>query len=141
MNKLKILVVDDVPLNLEFMDGVFSKDYEVIKASNGIDALMMLEKSLPDLILLDVMMPNMNGYAFCKQIKRDIKTSTIPVLMITSLREEKDKLNAIESGADDFMTKPVDIKKLRSRVKSLLEARKHDNTESVPSNINVYKVF
>lgn len=141
MNKLKILVVDDVPLNLEFMEGVFSKDYEVIKASNGIDALIMVEKSLPDLILLDVMMPNMNGYAFCKQIKSDIKTRTIPVLMITSLREEKDKLNAIESGADDFMTKPVDIKILRSRVKSLFEARKHDNTESAPSNINIYKVF
>jgi DNA-binding response OmpR family regulator len=141
MNKLKILVVDDEPLNLELMEGVFSKDYEVFKASNGIDALIMVEKTLPDLIILDVMMPNMNGYEFCRHIKRDIKTRTIPVLMITSLKEEKDKLNAIESGADDFLSKPVDINKLRSRVKSLIEAKKHDKTNSDPSNINIYKVF
>ena len=141
MNKPKILVVDDEPLNLEFMDGVLSKDYEVIKASNGIDASIMVEKTLPDLIILDVMMPNMNGYAFCRQIKSDIKTRKLPVLMITALREEKDKLNAIESGADDFLSKPVDINKLRLRVKSLLDARKLDITDPAPSNINIYKVF
>jgi DNA-binding response OmpR family regulator len=142
MNKPKILVVDDEPLNLELMEGVFSMDYDVIKASNGIGASILVEKTLPDLIILDVMMPNMNGYAFCRQIKTDIKTRTIPVLMITSLREEKDKLNAIESGADDFLSKPVDINKLRLRVKSLLETRKkHDNTDSAQSNINIYKVF
>lgn len=139
MNKPKILVVDDEPLNHELMEGILSKDYEVIKASNGIDASIILEKNLPDLIILDVMMPNMNGYAFCRQIKNDIKTRTIPVLMITALREDKDKINAIESGADDFLSKPVDINKLRSSVKSLLHARGQDNTG--PSNINVYKVF
>jgi len=141
MNKPKILVVDDEPLNLELMDGVLSKDYEVIKASNGIDASIMVEKTLPDLIILDVMMPNMNGYAFCRQIKSDIRTRKLPVLMITALREEKDKLNAIESGADDFLSKPVDINKLRLRVKSLLDARKLDITDPAPSNINIYKVF
>lgn len=141
MNKPKILVVDDEPLNLEFMEGVLSNDYEVIKASNGIDASIMVEKSFPDLIILDVMMPNMNGYAFCRQIKSDLKTRTIPVLMITALKEEKDKLNAVDSGADDFLSKPVDINRLRSRVRSLLEARKHNNTDSPPSNIKIYKVF
>ncbi len=141
MNKPKILVVDDEALNIELMEGVFSKDYEVIKASNGIGASIMVEKTLPDLIILDVMMPNMNGYAFCRQIKSDIKTRTIPVLMITALREEKDKLDAIESGADDFLSKPVDINKLRLRVKSLLETRKHENADSAQSNINIYKVF
>lgn len=137
MNKPKILVVDDEPLNLELMEGVLSKDYEIIKASNGIDASIMMEKILPDLIILDVMMPNMNGYAFCRQIKSDIKTRKLPVLMITALREEKDKLNAIESGADDFLSKPVDINKLRFQVKSLLDAR----NDSAPSNIKIYKVF
>ena len=141
MNKPKILVVDDEPLNLELMEGVLSKDYEIIKASNGIDASIMVEKTLPDLIILDVMMPNMNGYAFCRQIKNDIKTRKIPVLMITALREEKDKLNAIESGADDFLSKPVDISKLGFQVKSLLDARKHLNSDPAPSNINIYKVF
>jgi len=141
MNKPKILVVDDEPLNLELMEGVLSKDYEVIKASNGIDASIMVEKTLPDLIILDVMMPNMNGYAFCRQIKNDIKTRTIPVLMITALREEKDKLNAIESGADDFFSKPVDINKLRFRVKSLLDTGKLNNVYPAPSNIKIYKVF
>lgn len=137
MNKPKILVVDDEPLNLELMEGILSKDYEIIKASNGIDASIMMEKTLPDLIILDVMMPNMNGYAFCRQIKSDIKTRKLPVLMITALREEKDKLNAIESGADDFLSKPVDINKLRFQVKSLLDAR----NDSAPSNIKIYKVF
>jgi len=141
MNKQKILVVDDELLNLELMEGVLSKDYEIIKASNGIEASIMVEKTLPDLIILDVMMPNMNGYAFCRQIKNDIKTRTIPVLMITALREEKDKLNAIESGADDFFSKPVDINKLRFRVKSLLDTRKHNNVYPAPSNIKIYKVF
>ena len=141
MNKQKILVVDDELLNLELMEGVLSKDYEIIKASNGIEASIMVEKTLPDLIILDVMMPNMNGYAFCRQIKNDIKTRKIPVLMITALREEKDKLNAIESGADDFLSKPVDISKLGFQVKSLLDARKHLKSDPAPSNINIYKVF
>ncbi len=141
MNKPKILVVDDEPLNLELMEGVLSKEYEITRASNGIDASIMMEKTLPDLIILDVMMPNMNGYAFCRQIKNDIKTKIIPVLMITALREENDKLNAIESGADDFFSKPVDINKLRFRVKSMLNAGKHLNNDPAPSNINIYKVF
>ncbi len=141
MNKSKILVVDDEPLNLELMEGVLSKDYEIIRASNGIDASIIVEKTLPDLIILDVMMPNMNGYSFCWQIKNDIKTRAIPVLMITALREEKDKLNAIESGADDFLSKPVDINKLRFRVKSMLDADKHLNNDPARSNIKIYKVF
>ncbi len=141
MNKPKILVVDDEPLNIELIEGVLSNDYEVIKASSGIDALIKMEETMPDLIILDIMMPNMNGYAFCRHIKSRNKTKTIPVLMITALKEEEDKMKAIEAGADDFLSKPVDINKLNLRVKSLLKVKMHDNINSVPSNVNLYKVF
>ena len=141
MTKTKILVIDDEQLNVQLLDGILSTEYDVIKASSGIDALIKLEKTLPDLILLDIMMPNMNGYAFCRQIKSDIKTKSIPVLIITALNEVEDKMKAIESGADDFLSKPVDLSELSARVKSLLTAMKQSNIDSTSSNTHLYKVF
>lgn len=123
MKKQKVLIVDDEPLNIELMEGILSKDYEVIKASSGIEALIKVEKTLPDLILLDVMMPNMNGYSVCKNLKSSNKTKSIPVVMITALKEHEDKMKAIEAGADDFVSKPIEIRELGVKLRSLLKAK------------------
>ncbi len=105
MNKPIILVVDDIPLNIELIEGALSKDYNVIKAYGGVNALNMAEKTPPDLILLDIMMLDMNGYMVCKELKRNDKTKGIPVIIITALNKDTDRMNAIDSNADDFVIK------------------------------------
>ncbi len=142
MNKPKILVVDDEPSNVELIEGILSKDYEVIKAYNGLEALIKVKETVPDLILLDIMMPNTNGYAVCRELKKNNETMRIPVIMITALDKDKDKMNAIESNADDFMKKPIDINELRAKIKSWLNIKKQgDFSSDTSSNIHVYKVF
>jgi PleD family two-component response regulator len=141
MNKQKVLIVDDEPLNIELMEEILSKDYEVIKASSGIDALIKVEKTLPDLILLDVMMPNMNGYAVCKNLKSSNKTRQIPVVMITSLKDHEDKMKAIEAGADDFVSKPVEVCELSFKVRSLLRIKNPYISVPAASMIQVTRCF
>jgi CheY-like chemotaxis protein len=141
MKKEKVLIVDDEPLNIELMEGILSKDYKVIKASSGIEALIKVEKTLPDLILLDIMMPNMNGYAVCKNLKSSNKTKSIPVVMITALKEHEDKMKAIEAGADDFVSKPIEICELGVKVKSLLRAKDQHISIPAASMIQMHKVF
>jgi len=123
MAKSKILVVDDEQLNVELLDGMLSKDYTVLKAYNGSEALLEVERSLPDLILLDIMMPGINGYEVCKKIKSNEKVMHIPIVMVTALKEREDRIKAIESGADDFLSKPIDLYELTARVKSLVRIK------------------
>ena len=125
MAKPKILVVDDEVLNVELLDGMLSHDYTVIKAFNGSDALIEIGKSLPDLILLDIMMPGINGYDVCKKIKGNEKSMHVPVVMVTALKERADRIKAIEAGADDFLSKPVDVYELTARVKSLVRVKQY----------------
>ncbi len=120
MKKPRILVVDDEKLNVELLEGFLSRKYEVVKAYNGKEALLEVEKNPPDLILLDIMMPGMTGYEVCMKLKGDKKTLHIPIVMVTALTE---KIKGIESGADDFLTKPVDMNELMVRVKSLLRIK------------------
>lgn len=123
MEKSKILVVDDEKINVELLEGILSKKYEVITAYSGNEALLKVEKTLPDLILLDIMMPDINGYDVCKEIKSNKKTLHIPIVMVTALTEKSEKIKAIDAGADDFLSKPVDINELNARVKSLLRIK------------------
>ncbi len=125
MNKPKILVVDDEQLNVELFEGILAKDYEVVTALSGIEALVKVEKTFPDIILLDIMMPSMNGYAVCKQLKGSPKTMSIPIVMVTALKEREDKIKAIEAGADDFLSKPVDMFELIARVRSLIRVKQY----------------
>lgn len=123
MKKPRILVVDDEKLNVELLEGILSENYEVVKAYNGKEALLEVEKNPPDLILLDIMMHEMNGYEVCKELKGNKKTLHIPILLITGLTEKTEKVKGFEAGADDFLNKPVDMIELRVRVKSLLRIK------------------
>jgi two-component system cell cycle response regulator len=123
MEKARILVVDDEPINTELISGYLERDYEIIQAYSGREALDKLILEKPDVVLLDIMMPEINGYEVCEKIKQEDSTHFIPVVMVTALSEIDDKIKAIEAGADDFLTKPINSIELKTRVKSLLKGK------------------
>lgn len=122
--KRKILCVDDEPVNLRLLETILlSRGYEVIKSENGVDALNKLRTNHIDLVLLDVMMPGMNGYEVCRIIKGDDSLRHIPVIMITALTSKEDRIKGIEAGAEDFISKPFDSEEVLARIKMLLRVK------------------
>jgi two-component system cell cycle response regulator len=116
----RVLVVDDLPANIKVLEAKLTANYfTVVTASNGVDALRLAESESPDIILLDVMMPGMDGFEVCRRLKGDLKTSHIPVVMVTALSDISDRVTGLESGADDFLTKPVNDVTLFARIRSL----------------------
>ena len=124
----KILVVDDVPENVRLLEAVLvPRGYEVVTATDGRTALDLVETEEPDLILLDVMMPDLDGYAVCSSLRANDDTAVLPVIMVTSsIGQEKTK--AIEAGADDFIPKPFNHDELLTRVRSLLRIKRYHDT-------------
>jgi two-component system alkaline phosphatase synthesis response regulator PhoP len=120
----RVLVVDDNLQNLELLVAYLdSLPCEVSTAADGIEALEKVQQVRPDLILLDIMMPRMSGFEVCRKIKSDPETRDIPIIMVTALNELGDIERGVESGTDDFITKPVNRLELVTRVKSLLRVR------------------
>jgi len=134
----KILCVDDETANLKLLEAFLApRGYEVIKAANGREALEKVNEQRMDLVLLDVMMPEMNGFEACKKIKEDEKHRNLPVVMITALRSTEDRIKGIEAGADDFISKPFDREDLLARIKMLLRVKElNDRLRFAYDNIN-----
>jgi putative two-component system response regulator len=132
-NRATILIVDDDLQNLKLLEGMlFQIDCEIIKATNGIDTLSIVNKTNVDLILLDVMMPEMDGYEVCHQLKASEATRLIPIVLITALDDRDAKIKGIDAGADDFITKPPNKMELIARSKSLIKLKRlNDNLASV----------
>ncbi|MDN5304600.1 MAG: cyclic di-GMP phosphodiesterase [Fusobacteriaceae bacterium] len=121
MNRYTILIVDDTPENLDVLAGILNDDYDIKVAKNGKIALKIAEKFLPDLILLDIMMPEMDGYEVCKKLKNNIKTKNIPVIFVTAKDQEVDEKLGFEAGAVDYLTKPIRPTITKARIKTHLK--------------------
>ncbi|NVP54554.1 PleD family two-component system response regulator [Mycoplana rhizolycopersici] len=120
----RILVVDDIPANVKLLEARLLAEYfDVLTAANGFDALAICERTQVDLILLDVMMPGIDGFEVCERLKENPRTAHIPVVMVTALDQPSDRVRGLKAGADDFLTKPVNDLQLMSRVKSLVRLK------------------
>ncbi len=138
MSEEKVLIVDDeehitelIKFNLE------NNGYKTICADNGLDALKLAKEENPDLILLDVMLPGMDGYDVCKEVRKDNSICSTPIMMITAKGEEFDKVLGLELGADDYITKPFSIRELLARVKAIL---RRTTIKSVDKSYNFGKI-
>ena len=120
----RVLVVDDVPANVKLLEARLSAEYfDVLTAYNGAEALAVCERAECDIVLLDVMMPDMDGFEVCRRLKSNPATHHIPVVMVTALDQPSDRVQGLEAGADDFLTKPVSDVALLSRVRSLVRLK------------------
>ncbi len=123
VEKKKLLIVDDIPENLTILYKMLHDDYEIIGAMNGPDALKLAQSAMPDLILLDIMMPEMNGFEVCRILKEDATIKNIPVIFVTALDEEAEEVKGFSLGAVDYITKPFRPAILKRRVKTHLNIR------------------
>ena len=122
--RAKILIVDDEPFNVDYLEQELEDfGYDTISATNGQEALEKVAAEHPDLILLDVMMPLMDGFTVCRSLKEHEDTRLIPIVMMTALGNIEDRIKGIEAGADDFLTKPVDDRELRARLQTTLRLK------------------
>ena len=128
----KILVVDDTPKNVKLLADLLTvKGYNVVTAASGREALAQLENETPDLVLLDVVMPEMSGYDVCRKIRENPNTQILPVVMVTALDPAEERIKGLDAGADDFLTKPINRAELLARVRSLLRIKElHDEVQS-----------
>jgi adenylate cyclase len=134
----KILVVDDTPRNVKLLADVLTvKGYSVVTAASGREALAQIETDPPDLVLLDIVMPEMSGYEVCRDIRGNPATAMLPVVMVTALDPGEERIKGIEAGADDFLTKPINQAELLARVRSLLRIKElHDRVQTQAAELS-----
>jgi two-component system, cell cycle response regulator len=121
----RVLIVDDIEVNVKLLEAKLSSEYfDVLSASSGDAALQIADAEAPDVILLDVMMPRMDGFEVCRRLKANPRTADVPVVMVTALSDTADRLSSLEAGADEFLTKPVNDIALFARVRSLVRLKR-----------------
>jgi adenylate cyclase len=121
----RILIVDDTPTNLKLLEDLLAfHGYEVEAAASGEEALEMIRARMPDLVLLDVLMPGLSGYDVCRAVRADASLAMLPVVMVTALEAREERVKGLEAGADDFLSKPINPPELLARVRSLLRIRR-----------------
>jgi CheY-like chemotaxis protein len=131
MKHTLIMVVDDTPMNVLLVDRMLKNEYKVVSANNGVQALEMLANGpMPQLILLDILMPEMDGYETCRRIKADPKLRDISIIFMSARAEAEDEILGMELGAVDYMTKPLCLPLLLSRVKAQLALHAYKNQKS-----------
>src|SRR5262249_25634510 len=123
LSESRILIVDDTRANVDVLVGALQDRYRLSVALNGEGALRIVQNNRPDLILLDIMMPEIDGYEVCRRLKADAATRGIPVMFLTALDQLEDKTKAFEVGGADYVTKPFEILEVQARVDSLLRAK------------------
>src|SRR6202048_4731607 len=120
----RILVVDDIPANVKLLEARLTAEYfDVTTAMSGTEALAICERAQCDIVLLDVMMPEMDGFETCRRLKANPLTHHVPVVMVTALDQPSDRVRGLDAGADDFLTKPVSDVALIARVRSLVRLK------------------
>lgn len=125
----KILVVDDTPQNIRVLEAILvARGYTVLTAHSGSEALDEVRHDLPDLVLLDVIMPGLSGYDVARQLRASAATRFLPIVMVTALQAQEERVKALEAGADDFLTKPINQVELLARVQSLLRIKAYHDT-------------
>jgi len=125
--QFSILIVDDEPINIRVLTAALKDEYYIFTAQSGYDAITQLKEHTPDLILLDVMMPELDGYDVCCNIKSDTSFADIPVIFLTSLDSLEGELRGLELGGIDYLTKPVNINLLKLRVRNHLEVKERND--------------
>jgi putative two-component system response regulator len=126
--KSVVLVVDDLPQNVKLLEAyLIPQGYEIVRAANGEEALAKLTESQIDLILLDVMMPDIDGFEVTRRIRQNASHRLLPIILVTALRETEDRVRGIEAGCDDFISMPVDKMELLARVRSLVKVKAYND--------------
>jgi sigma-B regulation protein RsbU (phosphoserine phosphatase) len=127
LSECRVLVVDDVKANVDMLVEALRGDYKLSVALGGEAALRAVQKSPPDLLLLDIVMPDLDGYEVCRQLRADPATRELPIMFLSSLEDVKDKARGFELGANDYLTKPFEILEVKARVNSLLKAKAYSD--------------
>ena len=125
--KPKLLIVDDQAINVQVLHSAFADDFQVFMATSGAKALEACAKQMPDLVLLDVMMPVMDGYEVCRRLKADVLTADIPVIFVTAHTDEDSEAHGLDAGAVDFISKPINVKIVRARVRTHITLKKQSD--------------
>ena len=127
VQKMKILIVDDEPMNIALLANALKDTYAICTAPSGVDAIGMLKEESPDLVLLDIMMPEMDGFQVCRLIKAEGAYADTPIIFVTALDSPEGEGEGLELGAVDYITKPVNLKLMRLRVRNQIELKRHRN--------------